>query len=211
MAFSKIVFNGDALMDVTQDSVTAETLMEGETAHDASGERITGTATGGGTGGVTVRGARVTIPKRTSNAQFNSVVVSGLDGVDAHDIVLFFGVAAYDVRPIGFISGNYSVYASGANTNAFDAFAAIISPNYEVGSQASIVGSNASLCNTTTPLVGDTVTITATSGARFTVYDAASGGAYAGSGEVAAGGTYSFTVECATSYIDAIASGGSND
>lgn len=50
MAFSKIVFNGDALMDVTQDSVTAETLMEGETAHDASGERITGTATGGGGG-----------------------------------------------------------------------------------------------------------------------------------------------------------------
>ena len=181
---------------------------------------IDGTATdlyapegGGGSstaGGVTVRGARVTVPRRTSTAQNSTVAVNGLGGIGAHDIVLFFGTDGFDVRPVGFRDGSYEVSASGTTQNAFDAFAAIISPNYEVGSQANIVGSNASLCNTTTPLVGDTVTITATSSATFTVYDAASGGAYAGS-TVTAGGTYSFTVECATSYIASFASGGGND
>lgn len=48
MAISKIILNGDVQMDVTQDTVTASTLMSGETAHDASGTQITGTASGGG-------------------------------------------------------------------------------------------------------------------------------------------------------------------
>lgn len=212
---------------LTIDSVNYDTVGEASvTQVQTSGTKIAtvtidGTATdlyapeggGGGStaGGVTVRGARVTIPQRTSTAQSTTVSVNGLGVIDAHDIILFFGAGGYDIRPAGFSDGSYTVHVSGVNQNAFDAFAAIISPNYEVGSQASIVGSNASLCNTTTPLVGDTVTITATSGATFTVYDAASGGKYAGSGTVAAGGTYSFTVECATSYIASFVSGGGND
>lgn len=47
MAFSKIIFNGSTLMDVTGDTVTASTLISGNTAHDASGTQITGTASGG--------------------------------------------------------------------------------------------------------------------------------------------------------------------
>lgn len=211
---------------LTVDGVNYDTVGEASvTQVQASGTKIAtvtidGTSTdlyapegGGGStaGGVTVRGAQVTVPQRTSSAQNIQVVVNGLDGIDAHDIVLFFGTGGFVVCPVGFNGGSYKVHVSGSNLNAFDAFAAIISPNYEVGSQASIVGSNASLCNTTTPLVGDTVTITATSSATFTVYDAASGGAYASSSTVTAGGTYSFTVECATSYIASIASGGGND
>lgn len=34
-------------MDLTNDSVTPETLMAGETAHNAAGEAIVGTASGG--------------------------------------------------------------------------------------------------------------------------------------------------------------------
>lgn len=45
MAVSKVILNGDTLMDVTQDSVTAPTLLSGETATGADGERLTGTAT----------------------------------------------------------------------------------------------------------------------------------------------------------------------
>lgn len=48
MAISKIILNGVTQMDVTQDTVTTSTLMSGETAHDASGTQITGTASGGG-------------------------------------------------------------------------------------------------------------------------------------------------------------------
>lgn len=186
-------------------------LVSGTNIKTINGDSILGSGdlTIGGAGCMTVRGARVTIPKRTSTAQVAVVAVNGLGGIDAHDIVLFFGGGGSDIRPSGFYGGSYNVHVSSVSSSAFDAFAAIISPNYEVGSQASIVGSNASLCNTTTPLVGDTVTITATSSATFTVYDAASGGVYAGS-TIAAGGTYSFTVECATSYINAIESGGGN-
>lgn len=40
--------NGNTLIDLTGDTVTADKLMQGYTAHDRSGAVITGTATGGG-------------------------------------------------------------------------------------------------------------------------------------------------------------------
>lgn len=43
MGRSKIVYAGDTLLDLTEDTVTPETLLKGTTAHDASGELITGT------------------------------------------------------------------------------------------------------------------------------------------------------------------------
>lgn len=46
MAFNKVVAsNGEVLMDLTADTVTAETLLAGSTAHDRSGNAITGTYT----------------------------------------------------------------------------------------------------------------------------------------------------------------------
>lgn len=42
MAFSKIIFNGTTLMDVTQDTVAADNLLAGETATGADGEQVTG-------------------------------------------------------------------------------------------------------------------------------------------------------------------------
>ena len=43
MAISKIIYGGDVLLDLTADTVTAEHLIKGYTAHGADGERITGT------------------------------------------------------------------------------------------------------------------------------------------------------------------------
>lgn len=48
MAYSKVIFNGSTLMDVTQKTVTAETLLQGETALKNDGTSITGTYVGGG-------------------------------------------------------------------------------------------------------------------------------------------------------------------
>lgn len=48
MAVNKVVYGTTVLVDLTADTVTAATLMQGYTAHDASGAIITGTATGGG-------------------------------------------------------------------------------------------------------------------------------------------------------------------
>lgn len=44
MAVNKIVYSGQTLIDLTSDTVTADDLMEGVTAHDASGNLIVGTA-----------------------------------------------------------------------------------------------------------------------------------------------------------------------
>lgn len=43
MAFSKVVFNGETLMDVTSDTVSANTLLSGEQATGANGEKVVGT------------------------------------------------------------------------------------------------------------------------------------------------------------------------
>lgn len=42
MGVNKVVFGGETLIDLTDDSVTADNLAEGETAHDAAGNKITG-------------------------------------------------------------------------------------------------------------------------------------------------------------------------
>ena len=45
MAYNKVVYGGKTLMDLTGDSVTPDKLLAGETAHDKSGEAISGTCT----------------------------------------------------------------------------------------------------------------------------------------------------------------------
>ena len=42
MGRSKIVYAGDTLLDLTEDTVTPQTLLKGKTAHNAAGELITG-------------------------------------------------------------------------------------------------------------------------------------------------------------------------
>lgn len=43
MAVNKVIFDGNALIDLTSDTVTSETLQLGKTAHAADGTIITGT------------------------------------------------------------------------------------------------------------------------------------------------------------------------
>lgn len=43
MAISKVIYGGNTLVDLTGDSITAEKLLAGETAHNMAGEQITGT------------------------------------------------------------------------------------------------------------------------------------------------------------------------
>ena len=42
MGVSKVDFAGNTLVDLTGDSVTPETLLEGATAHNAAGDQIDG-------------------------------------------------------------------------------------------------------------------------------------------------------------------------
>lgn len=45
MAVSKIVYDGRALIDLTADTVTADALLSGTTAHDKAGNVVTGALT----------------------------------------------------------------------------------------------------------------------------------------------------------------------
>lgn len=63
MAVNKVVYGTTVLVDLTEDTVTAATLMQGYTAHDKSGALITGTATGGGGGDTYTR--TVVVPQQT--------------------------------------------------------------------------------------------------------------------------------------------------
>lgn len=45
MAINKVIYGGNILLDLTGDTVTADQLKSGVTAHDKSGEVITGTCT----------------------------------------------------------------------------------------------------------------------------------------------------------------------
>ena len=44
MAINKVVYGTNVLIDLTADTVTADALRQGYTAHSADGEEITGTA-----------------------------------------------------------------------------------------------------------------------------------------------------------------------
>ena len=48
MSANKVIFAGETLIDLTEDTVTPETLAKGVTAHDKSGVEIIGTMESGG-------------------------------------------------------------------------------------------------------------------------------------------------------------------
>lgn len=50
MAVNKVEVDGEIKLDLTEDTVTPETLLKGATAHNAAGEDITGTLEAGGGG-----------------------------------------------------------------------------------------------------------------------------------------------------------------
>lgn len=64
MGVSKVDFAGNTLVDLTGDSVTPETLLEGATAHNAAGDQIAGA--------VSVAPASNTTPKAPGTASAGS-------------------------------------------------------------------------------------------------------------------------------------------
>ena len=65
MAINKVIYNKRVLIDLTDSTVTPETLAEGVVAYNTKGERIVGTlkisVTDDGNGNVTIQGLNVTI------------------------------------------------------------------------------------------------------------------------------------------------------
>lgn len=77
MAFSKVTLNGDTLMDVTQKTVTAATMLSGTTALKNDGTGITGTIASKSSSDLTASGATVTVPAGYYSTQAIKSVASG--------------------------------------------------------------------------------------------------------------------------------------
>ena len=76
MATNKVEYFGKVLIDLTEDSVTPETLAEGVTAHDKSGALIVGTMQSGGGGGGNAEAEVAALLGNTMTELNNSIVTS---------------------------------------------------------------------------------------------------------------------------------------
>ena len=78
MAFSKIILNGTTLIDLTQDTVSANSeVLSPKTFHKADGTTGTGSITAKSASDVTVSGATVTIPAGAYSSQVQKSVETG--------------------------------------------------------------------------------------------------------------------------------------
>ena len=127
MAYSKIVLNGETLMDVTIDTVDAEDLLSGETATKNDGTKITGSYTPPSTSSLTVT---PTESQQTFNATevygYKPVTVNGISstyvgtGITQRSSVTFNGKTAWALA--GYYSSNASANMQTANIDAYADF-----------------------------------------------------------------------------------------
>lgn len=80
MAYSKIILNGETLMDVTSDTVDAENLLSGKTATKNSGAKVTGNIASKSSSDLTVSGATITAPSGYYSASASKSIASGTAG-----------------------------------------------------------------------------------------------------------------------------------
>jgi len=77
MAISKLILDGEVQMDVTQDTVTPNSLLSGYTATAASGDKITGNIETKSSSDISVNGQTVTVPSGYYARQQTASVNSG--------------------------------------------------------------------------------------------------------------------------------------
>lgn len=80
MAYNKVVYGGNTLIDLTADDITAADLLLGKTAHGADGEAITGTMANRGavSGTIATKAGAYTIPVGYHNGS-GSVSISSAE------------------------------------------------------------------------------------------------------------------------------------
>ena len=103
MARNKVVFNGNVLMDLSGDTLaSADQLVKGVTAHDRSGNQMTGTFEGGG-------GANIDALTVKPSSASTTFAISGLKGEPKAFMLQYTG-------NITLASTRYVVSASGEGT-----------------------------------------------------------------------------------------------
>lgn len=125
MAVNKVVYDGETLIDLTSDDVTAETLAEGVTAHDASGNPIVGVAP---TDAVRYAAAQSLTEEQQAQAREN---IGAADAEHTHA-----GYAASDHTHSEYAAANHSHSGYAAANHTHSEY-----PGIEIGSYAGTTSS----------------------------------------------------------------------
>ena len=115
MSVSKVIYNGQTLIDLTSDTVTPVGMLQGVTAHGANGESITGTMTNRGAVSATINGGQsYTIPAGYHNGSgsvtANQPVLQTLEATPSETKQTFTpstGVNGYSSVNVNPIPSNY--------------------------------------------------------------------------------------------------------
>lgn len=131
MAVNKVVVNGEAIIDLSADTVTANKLAAGYTAHDKSGTQITGTMESGGSG--------VETHHITSKSDVISTTKTGTVSVWGYG---FYSASTYSKTIYSFAGDGYytgSFYGTPTKTSA----------TFSIGSDGRLTGlpNNLSSCD----------------------------------------------------------------
>lgn len=143
MAISKVILNGNTLMDVTQDTVQANNLLSGNTATKNDGTKVNGS--------VTQKSAQTYIPTTTDQTIASGQYLTGVQTIkgDANllaenikkDVVIFGITGTYE----GGGSSNYTVTVSltnPRNRSEFDGcyiFEALSNDQWDTGEQLDVI------------------------------------------------------------------------
>lgn len=151
MAISKVVYAGETLVDLTSDTVTADVLKEGYTAHDKAGNPVVGTFSGGGGGDPDIEQLMITYLKENgTSASVNPLMVSRI--IAAGDMSPHLGLYGFyieyldDTENILMLWGDYTWFIKGEMQDTFNN-----SIDIGMGATGHSGGFTMSIGNTNTP------------------------------------------------------------
>lgn len=119
MAYSKIILNGETLMDVTSDTVDAGNLLSGKTATKNSGAKVTGNIATKSSSDLTVSGATVTAPAGYYSAAASKAVATTTHPNPTATITSSTGVVtASHTQGTGYVTGGTTTGTLNLTTQA---------------------------------------------------------------------------------------------
>lgn len=126
MAINKVVYGSNTLVDLTSDTVTSATLLNGYTAHDKSGADISGSMANNGAKTYTISSANQVINiddgyHKGSTVSISATELANLIASNIKKGVTILGVTGtYELKNVTItVSTNYGTYA-GAISNIID-------------------------------------------------------------------------------------------